>query len=49
MGAYISETIGVTMHGGSYVVNLFKQIVVSQKNDFLLQWHDTTIFLSQTL
>jgi len=43
---YTSETIwlGVNMYGGSYVVNLFKQKIVSQRIIFLLPWHYTTIF-----
>ena len=44
LAAYTSEKIGITMCGGSYVVNLFKQKVASQKTIFLLLWHYTTIF-----
>jgi len=36
--------LGMTMYGGSYVVNLFKRKVVSQKTIFMLRWHDTIIF-----
>jgi len=44
LAAYISEIIGGTMFGGSYVISLFKRTVVSQKTIFLLPWHYTTIF-----
>jgi len=33
LAAYTSETVGVTVYGGSYVVNLFKQEVLSQENE----------------
>jgi len=36
--------LGLTMYGGSYVVNLFKQKVVSQKNDVF-----TTVTLHNNL
>jgi len=35
----------VTTYGGSCVVNLLKQKVVSQKTIFLLPWHYTTLYL----
>jgi len=40
----LQRQLRVTTYGGSHVVSLFKQKVVSQKTIFLLLWHYTTIF-----
>ena len=48
--AYTLEANGVVMYCGSYVINLFKQKIVSQKNDiFDTVAQHNNIFLSQTL
>ena len=42
-----SETIEVTMYSGSYAVNLFKQKVVSQKNDLFATVTQQSLFIEQ--
>jgi len=45
----LHKRLGVTMYGGSYVVNVLKQKVVSPKTISLLPWRYTTAYLCHRL